>query len=632
MASGLFAKVAETRLTVKFLIISLISLGMFAASLFGVMLPKMERDLLQVHKDSLNAVVGTINSLLKEYDAQVRRGDLTLQEAQKRALHRIKQARYGKGDYFWINDLSLPYPKMIMHPTVPSLDGKVLDDPKFACATFSQKGMAGELEPIPGGKGNLFAELVKASQGSGEGFIIYQWPKPVEGGGVTKELFPKLSYGIVFAPWGWVIGSGVYIDGIDAKIADLRLWSLAALAAVFAVSLAVTVWLTRAFVGRQVDALAAYSGQVAGGDLSAVVPPVSFRAELGALKDSLVTMVGRLKESIALAEEKTREAGAQAGQAKEQTRLAEEACRMAEQAKAEGMLQAAGRLEEMAAVISSASEELAAQVEQSSRGAEFQAGRVGETATAMEQMNATVLEVARSASEAAATSDQARGKAQEGADVVSRVVQGMGQVERQAVELKTDMDSLGAQAESIGRILNVISDIADQTNLLALNAAIEAARAGEAGRGFAVVADEVRKLAEKTMTATKEVGDAIRGIQDGARRNVAAVDRTAGLIEEATVLAGKSGEALAAIVGLVDLASDQVRSIATASEEQSATSEEINRAVEDISRISQDTSSAMEHSSRAVADLARQAQALSRLIDELKNEGGPGQGIKALGA
>jgi len=632
MASGIFAKIADTRLTVKFLIISFISLGMFAAALFGVIFPKMERDLLQVHKDSLNAVVGTVNSLLKEYDAQVRRGDLTLEEAQKRALHRIKLARYGKGDYFWINDLSLPYPKMIMHPTVPALDGKPLDDPKFACATFSQAGMKGTLEPIPGGKGNLFAELVKAAKADGEGFIIYQWAKPIQGGGVTKELFPKLSYGVVFAPWGWVIGSGVYIDHIDAKIADLRLWGAAVLAAVFVVSLAVTIWLTRAFVGRQVDALAEFSGRVAGGDLAASVPPVSFKAELGRLKDSLVTMVDRLKESIALAEEKTREAGAQADQAKEQTRLAEQACRMAEQAKAEGMLHAAGRLEEMAAVITSASEQLAAQVEQSSRGAELQAGRVGETATAMEEMNATVLEVARSASQAASTSDEARGKAQEGATVVGRVVQEIGQVERQAVELKADMTSLGAQAEAIGRILNVISDIADQTNLLALNAAIEAARAGDAGRGFAVVADEVRKLAEKTMTATKEVGDAISGIQEGARKNVAAVDRTAELIEEATALAGKSGEALSAIVGLVDLASDQVRSIATASEQQSATSEEINRAVEDISRISQDTSSAMEHSSRAVADLARQAQALSRLIEDLKNEGGAEGGVRALGA
>jgi methyl-accepting chemotaxis protein len=192
------------------------------------------------------------------------------------------------------------------------------------------------------------------------------------------------------------------------------------------------------------------------------------------------------------------------------------------------------------------------------------------------------------------------------------------------------MTRLGAQADAIGRIMNVISDIADQTNLLALNAAIEAARAGEAGRGFAVVADEVRKLAEKTQNATKEVGEAIGGIQEGTRKNVANVDRTVIQIERATGLAGKSGEALGAIVELVDLSTDQVRSIATASEEQSAASEEINRAIEDISRISYETSDAMRQSAQAVGELAEQAQALSHMIEELKSDAGVGGGVKAL--
>ncbi len=298
-----------------------------------------------------------------------------------------------------------------------------------------------------------------------------------------------------------------------------------------------------------------------------------------------------------------------------------EAKTKAERAKAEGMIEAAAQLEKVVEIVSSASEQLSAQIEQSSRGAEVQSQRVGETATAMEEMNATVLEVARSASLAADTSEQAKHEAKDGSLVVGRVVSGIGQVQAQALQLKTDMSILGKQADGIGQVMNVISDIADQTNLLALNAAIEAARAGEAGRGFAVVADEVRKLAEKTMTATKQVGDSIRGIQQGARTNIENVDQAVTLIQAATGQAKQSGEALNKIVTLVDQTADQVRSIATASEEQSATSEEINRSIEDVSRVSSETSSAMTQSAQAVGELASQASGLRGLIEKMKRGG-----------
>jgi methyl-accepting chemotaxis protein len=394
--------------------------------------------------------------------------------------------------------------------------------------------------------------------------------------------------------------------------------------------LALAFFLTRNVLGQLGEDpgyLQNVASEIAAGNLDVSFKPVTGSGGVYAV---LIKMVATLKEKIAEANAKSEDAACQTKAAQEATAAAEEARQQAERAKAEGMLQAAAKLEDVASIISSASEELAAQVEQSSRGTEVQAGRVGETATSMEEMNATVLEVAKNASQAAETSDQAKKKAQEGATVVAEVVSEIGHVERQAVELKEDMTRLGAQADAIGRIMNVISDIADQTNLLALNAAIEAARAGEAGRGFAVVADEVRKLAEKTMGATKEVGDAIGGIQEGTRKNVANVERTVIQIEKATGLAGKSGEALDAIVGLVDLSTDQVRSIATASEQQSAASEEINHAIEDISRISHETSDAMRQSAQAVGELAEQAQALSRMIEELKADAGVGGGSKAL--
>lgn len=293
----------------------------------------------------------------------------------------------------------------------------------------------------------------------------------------------------------------------------------------------------------------------------------------------------------------------------------------AEGALRDGILHSANQLESVVEIVTSASEQLSAQIEQSSRGAEEQAHRIGETATSMEEMNATVLEVAKNASSAASTADQAKVKAEEGAKVVSQVVHGIEEVQQQSQEMKHDMGNLGKQAEGIGQILNVISDIADQTNLLALNAAIEAARAGEAGRGFAVVADEVRKLAEKTMTATKEVGDAIRGIQNGTKKNIENVERSGKTIEAVTKLANTSGESLRQIVSLAETTTDQVRSIATASEEQSSASEEINRSLEDVNRVSSETSDAMMQSSQAVGELANQAQVLKRLIDEMKSDG-----------
>ncbi len=266
-----------------------------------------------------------------------------------------------------------------------------------------------------------------------------------------------------------------------------------------------------------------------------------------------------------------------------------------------------------------ASEELSTQIEQASRGAGVQRERVQETATSMEEMNATVLEVAKNASGAAEGSNMAKTNAQEGRKIVESVVKAITEVQEQAQILKRTMEALGKQAEDIGNVMNVISDIADQTNLLALNAAIEAARAGDAGRGFAVVADEVRKLAEKTMGATQEVGSAISSIQQGTRGAAADMDKAVTSVEEATELAGQSGKALAEIVGLVDRASDQVRSIATASEEQSATSEEINRAVDEINKVSTETAEAMEQSARAVTELAELAQSLNTLIHDLQN-------------
>jgi methyl-accepting chemotaxis protein len=268
--------------------------------------------------------------------------------------------------------------------------------------------------------------------------------------------------------------------------------------------------------------------------------------------------------------------------------------------------------------IAAASEELSAQVEEVSRGAEMQRSRVESTATAMNEMNSTVMEVARSAGQASEQTETTRQRAHEGAELVNKVVNSINQVNAVAMALQNNMQELGAQTESIGSVMNVISDIADQTNLLALNAAIEAARAGEAGRGFAVVADEVRKLAEKTMSATQEVGASIAAVQNSANANIGEVGNAVKNIAEATDLANYSGESLNGIVQLASENSAIVTSIATAAEEQSATSEEINRAIVEINQVVGETTEGMVQSSAAVQELSGVAQELRRVMDGLK--------------
>ena len=401
----------------------------------------------------------------------------------------------------------------------------------------------------------------------------------------------------------------------DVMYSNARLTGMILVAAAVLIALVLTILIVRNVLrqlGKDPGELSAIAQRVVDGDYN--VDDGS--AKLG-VYGAIVEMVHALKRNIENAQRESENAKEQSAKAQEAMKEAEMASAEA-QAKTEAMLVAADKLEVVGNVVSSASTELSAQIEQSDRGAAESATRLSEAATAMNEMNATVQEVAQNAGSASTASAETKQKAEAGAQVVEKAVQSIEQVHQMSLELKDDMTQLNEHAQDITRIMGVISDIADQTNLLALNAAIEAARAGEAGRGFAVVADEVRKLAEKTMASTNDVGNAIKAIQESTAKSMTGVDNAVECIGEATELASRSGAALEEIVATVEATADQVNAIATASEEQSAASEEINQSIVQVNDMSRQTAEAMAEAAKAVSDLAAQAQGLTDLIQELK--------------
>ena len=371
-------------------------------------------------------------------------------------------------------------------------------------------------------------------------------------------------------------------------------------------------------VSAPVRKITRYVRDVAGGKKDAVLD-VHSRDDIGELAGSLRGMVEKqdqlMRESVEKADE-ARKKAEEAANAMEEARRAQQ---QAEQARRDGMISAAGQIEGVVDKLNAAINDIGAQVERSDEALSHAASRLAETATAMEEMNSSVLEVAKNAGLAADVSTSTRQKATDGAAVVSQSVAGIQEVQSQSLALKDDMVQLDEHAKAINQIMSVISDIADQTNLLALNAAIEAARAGEAGRGFAVVADEVRKLAEKTMTSTIEVSNAIKAIQTSTDQSTQQVEQAVRNIAQATEFSNKSGESLQEILQMVEHTADEVRAIATASEEQSAASEEITRSIAEVNSITSSTSEAMREAAKGLESLRRRSQDLIRLIDEMKN-------------
>lgn len=282
-------------------------------------------------------------------------------------------------------------------------------------------------------------------------------------------------------------------------------------------------------------------------------------------------------------------------------------------------------ISEMVNLTASISEQISSSTEQMAAGAQEQSSQALEVVTQVEEMTRTILSTSKNATLASDASKKAGQVAREGGEVVEKTVDGMNRIAIFVEKASEKIQALGKNSEQIGEIVQVIDDIANQTNLLALNAAIEAARAGEQGRGFAVVADEVRKLAERTTKATKEISDMIKRIQEVTENVVESMSEGSTEVKTGKTLAQKAGESLKEIILASDAVLDVVNQVAAASEEQSVTSEQINRNVETISKVTNESAAGIQQIASAADELNKMTSNLKELIShfnfENKNNG-----------
>lgn len=269
---------------------------LFLGTLLLVYLPTVERELRQDRKDSLRHLVEVTHSLLIEYDQRVGTGELSLAEAQNRAIHRIGNLRYEPSGYFWLNDTALPSPRFIMHPIVSNLIGAAIDQAPFPQARQVQYGRAGPIHTIPAGQNNLLQTFVDAVNHGGEGYVTYHWPKPTPNG-PTEKYYPKESFVRLFEPWGWIIGSGSYIDDIQARLARLRWTILAATGAILAAAMLLLAVFMALFVTRPMAALMHYAEKVSAGDWTSPVAG-RFYGEAARLKSVITQMVHDLEHAL----------------------------------------------------------------------------------------------------------------------------------------------------------------------------------------------------------------------------------------------------------------------------------------------------------------------------------------------
>jgi len=416
--------------------------------------------------------------------------------------------------------------------------------------------------------------MTEAVKKDGAGFVYYYWPRP----GNDKPV-PKLSYVKGFEPWGWIIGTGIYIDDVEAAWRAAA-WKAGLMSLLFlTVLLAGSGLLARSIFTRLNHNVERMRDLAEGeGDLTKRIE-ITDEDEIGDLSRWFNTFMERIH----------------------------------------------GTMSRVAATtdhLASASEEISASSTEQSSGADMQSDQTRQVATAMQEMSSTVAQISENSTNAAEAARRASETAMGGKKTVEEALEKMRAIAQSVGETARKVESLGKSSEQIGHIIEVIDEIAEQTNLLALNAAIEAARAGEQGRGFAVVADEVRKLAERSGKATKEIAAMIQNIQAETKSAVGAMESGTRQVESGVETTTKAGAALFDIMQSAEKVGDMVAQIATAATEQSAATEEVNSNIEQIAKVTQETAEGARQSANACQELSRLALELRNLIGEFKIHNG----------
>jgi len=505
--------------------------------------------------------------------AKQKAGAIDEETARREAAAAIKTMRYEGNEYFWLNDFTTPVPKMVMHTTLPALDGKVLDAEKFNCATSMQAGGDGPIVATDGKK-NLFVAFNEVASKAGSGYVTYDWPKPAAGGGATKELYPKMSYVKKFDGWNWVIGSGIYIDDVGDAVAARLVRDAAIAGGIAILLLGVSIWQTGRIVRPLTVAEAASRQAVSSNDFTRLVP-VSGNDEVGRVSAAFNDIMTKLQAIIC---ETRRSADAISGAAG-------------------GVATAAG--------------EIVGNTERQSEAASA-------TAAAIEQISTSLAETTANAAESEKAAQRAVEDAGRALAVTRENVLGMEKVAAASRMSTEEVRLLSERSGQISGIVGVIKEIADQTNLLALNAAIEAARAGEQGRGFAVVADEVRKLAERTTKSTQEIGGLIDQIQAQIQQTVGSMETADQQACAGAESARKTEAELGHIVANSERAGERARDIAHAVREQDSSVQEIARQVETIARMTEEATASARRNNETAEELSALAAALRTAVAQYK--------------